>query len=451
MPRIIAFLLCCGLWAGAAEGAKFQEITVRPGDTLWSIANKYLKDPQRWNVIVQHNRMPTKELTVPLPGMTLKVPIEEIKEDLRAAKLVLAKRKVLQRKSDSADWGSAKEGGVLYNGEGLRTLEESWARVEFFSGTPLSLEPNSMAILKAPKKADHDLFLKRGAVQATLARVITPSARIMPKSRDTKYTARVADDLTTKVQVFKGAAEVQDAKGLKTIEVRAGFSTEVALDKTPSVPTKIPRLDEAMLAAVGRAEVGLGSEVQVRRGGASPTMRGVDQLAADLKSLSVGIPIAAYQVQAARDQGFKTIVLDKRFDAYETIDLKRAGLPDGKFWVRVAMIDLLGDVGKFSIGRPYRSGAEQKFESLAFQGFLEITRPDKEEIKTDAVRYNITGRAQTDLTLRINGERIGLDEEGNFSYEAKLKPGVNEFRIEAADVRGNDTTILRRILRGAQQ
>ena len=64
--------------ATTVESSAFQVLIVQPGDTLWAIANKYLKDPARWDEILKNNRLPTKDPTVALPGMTLRVPVRLI-------------------------------------------------------------------------------------------------------------------------------------------------------------------------------------------------------------------------------------------------------------------------------------------------------------------------------------------------------------------------------------
>lgn len=437
MLRSLAFAVALGLAAPAgAAKTEFQEVVVKPGDTLWSIAQQWLKDPREWKSIVEHNKLPTNDPTVALPGMSLRVPKSIIKEDLRSATLVQAVRQVMAREKGRPAWQDAARGRVLFNGDGLRTLAQSWARVEFFGGSLLSLDPNSMAILKSPKQSDHDLFLNRGAVHATVARVKTPSARIVPKEKDTKYTARVLDDLSTRVQVFSGAADVEDAKGLKAVEVRGGFYTDVPLDRAPAVPVKLPKVDTTLRAEIedlgqGRVE----SRLRVRRSGVPPAPG--DALAAQIAELSVGTPVAAYHVQIARDASFGSVLLDRRFDAYEEIDLGAVGLPDGSYWVRVAIIDLLGEKGPFSAPKQQRIGASAQAESLAFRGNLEVLVPEDATTQTRRKSFKILGRADPDLQVTINSERVPKDEDGNFSYSVELEKGENQFRIEAYDLRGN--------------
>lgn len=428
----------------AAAPDKTQSIKVMPGDTLWSLSQKYLKDPKRWNVILKHNSLPTSDPTVALPGMTLKVPTEELKEKYQAATLLDMERSVSFREVESPSWNPAAKKMELFEDWGLRTQESSWARVTFANGGLLKLDANSMAILKSPKKSDYELELKRGVIHTTVARVVTPSARIVPKGGDTKYSARILDDLSTRVQVYKGAADVQDLKGKKNVEVKAGFYTDVALDRAPATPTKMPNVDLAMTPEVRGLDGRSDAVVKLRTG--APSAPGAGSLGADLAALSVGVPVAAYRVQISRTLDFAKPVFQKNFDSGEAIDLAQAGLKDGAYFVRARIIDLLGEEGKWSAPKPYRPGGDDDIQSLAFSGSLEVTRPEEEEVRVKASRYRIMGRASRDLTVLINGERVIKDSEGSFSTEVLLKTGPNNFRIEGSDVGGNDKVIIRKIV-----
>ena len=435
----------------AARDSGLEPITVRPGDTLWSISQKYLKDPTKWSEILKHNKLPTSDPTVALPGMTLKVPTVLIVEKYRAAKLVEAVRRVYSRAKGTADWQDVSKGKLLYHEDGLRTRKESWARVEFHEGSVLSVDPDSMVILKSPKKADHELFLNRGAVHATTARVATPSARIVPKGNDTKYTARVMSDLSTNVKVYKGKAEVQDTKGLKTVTVNAGQATNISLDGLPEVPVRMPDMNADLDANIALGNIRAPSAVSVVRTNlgtqAAPGVGNVSELAVDLQRLTIGMPVAAYHVQVSRNKNFSRLLFEKVYDAYEKIDLKNAGLTNGQYWVRIAIVDLLGDKGSFSQPKRYQVGAVGPTVPIVESDdvLFEVTRPAERESRVNYRKFRIRGRADSDLSVTINGKRVPKDEDGNFTLEVSLVKGENSYTISAVDLRGNDRTITRTI------
>ncbi|MFA5138890.1 MAG: LysM peptidoglycan-binding domain-containing protein [Elusimicrobiota bacterium] len=442
---VLASILAAARLSAAAD-SDFTPITVRAGDTLWSISQKYLKDPKRWNEILKCNKLPTQDPTVALPGMELKVPTGLLKTEYQAATLEQVVRSVLSRKKESAAWDPAKQGKLLYDGDGLRTLAKSWARVKFFGDPPpvLSIDPDSMAILKSPKQSDHDIMLNKGAVHTEQARVWTPSAKVVPTQEGTKYTARVLDDLSTRVQVYRGAAKVSDAKGAKSVEVKAGFFSEIPLDRVPSLPMKIPNIESAMKAELAEIPTGrMETLVNVRR---APAPGGdAAALAASIKEISVGVPVAAYTVQVGNDPKFSRILYESQFDAYESIDLKKANLPDGRYWVRVAIVDLLGEKGRFTDAKPYVVGGRQE-ATLGFKGAFEVTRPEAAEVKVGRGVYRVMGRADPDLQVLMNGERVAKDEGGTFSIDVQLQKGENVLKFQASDLRGNDKTIIRRIV-----
>ncbi|MFH1620447.1 MAG: LysM peptidoglycan-binding domain-containing protein [bacterium] len=353
--------------ADAAEQPKFQKVTVRPGDTLWSIANTYLKDPTNWNEILKYNRLPSSDPSVALPGLVLKVPVYMIKERLRAARLIYYVNEVLFRKRDTADWKGVATGMDLYQDDGLRTAAEAQARVRFSGGEVLTVHQNSLAILRPPRK-NTDLELLRGEVRGTRSRVLTASARITPKTRDTDFSARVKEDMSTLVQVYKGKADVE-AQG-KTVEVSSGFATEVKLELPPSSPVKMPPLpefgkstDRKLVAGTGPSIHFEGSVLSLKglssagsggpAGGSGITVAGVgidSDLSRDVRVVSVGNPIQGYHVQIAGNSDFSLMLLNKEYSILEDIDLKDAIAP-GRYWIRISLIDLLGIEGKFTSAR----------------------------------------------------------------------------------------------------
>lgn len=379
---LCAAALLLSLPAGAAVPGKdavpVQNIIVKPGDTFPSIANTYLKDARKWNEVVKLNSLPPDAIA--MPGMVLKVPVNLIKEQYRAAKLLFYVNEVILRKTGAADWGGVAAQMDLFKGDTLRTRAEARADVQFYTSEVLNLYPNSMVTLRPPNK-DADVDLQAGAIFGRGAKVITPSAKILPRTKDTEYDAKVKEDLTTQVQVRKGRVGVV-AKG-KTVEVEEGFATTVKFDMPPAQPMKLPPMAE--FAEGGGPKLGAGKVPQMKvdgdvislnqsapkagTGGAAVPDLNKNIETGDVndkninateiaKMISVANPVQSYHLQVSQTQNFAAPVLDKNYDAFDTINLAEL-LPPGAYWMRVAYIDLLGFEGKFNAPRQITVGRKR--------------------------------------------------------------------------------------------
>ena len=448
-----AFLLLAfgGSSSVAAPGAEtaFQSVVVRPGDTLWGISHKYLKDPARWDEILKYNRLPTSDPTVALPGMSLRVPVRLIKSQLRAAHLVYLVNRVLHRRKETARWTPSKSAMELYQGDTLRTYEDSKARVKFLNKDLISLEENSMAVIK-PSDQDTDVDLKSGSVFAGRARVITASARITPRTVDTRYSASVEPDLTTKVEVYKGLAAVE-AQG-SSVEVPAGMSTRVMPGLAPEVPREVANLPSL------EARAHEFTSAQAAGGGAAPNPRmtlaapeaeaDAETLRGDIESLHVGIPILGFHMQAARDREFKQIVYDRQYESDERFSPADANLPPGAYWWRVALIDLLGTEEGFSVPRYYTVGIKRdERAAVDISRELNLVSPLEGAVVTaDTVR--VIGVLRNDrLSVRIDGKPVRIDADGNFMVNVPLARGLNDIVVVVSDGKGNVTRFSRRVTR----
>ncbi|UPT72989.1 MAG: LysM peptidoglycan-binding domain-containing protein [Elusimicrobiota bacterium] len=454
--RLAAGLLVL-LLGGAAparaqeDASAFQAVVVKPGDTLWAIANKYLKDPSKWDEIIKHNRLPTKDPTIALPGMTLRVPVRLIKSQLRAAHLVYAVNRVLYRRKETADWKSGKLEMELFQGDSVRTLEESKARVKLLDRELLSLEQNSMAVIK-PAGRDGDLELKSGSVFAGRARVVTATASVTPRSRDTRYAASVEPDLTTRVEVYKGMAAV-DAQGI-SVDVPAGMGTRVQPGLAPEVPKAIadlPELENRAFEYASAVKVGGGAAPEPRGPAAAPPApeADADSLRGDLQSLRVGLPIMGYRIQAAEDRDFAKIVFEKKYEPEDRLRPGEEGLKPGAYWWRIAIIDLLGTEGRFSEPRYYTVGVKRapSAVTLDLKKAVTIAYP-AEDATIDADTVKVSGVLRDDrLSVEVNGKKTRADADGNFLVTVPVKEGMNEIVITVLDGKGNSTDISRRVHR----
>lgn len=335
MKLLLALLLAAELRGASDEQElKFMPVTVRAGDTLWTISQTYLKDPQLWSELLKYNTLPNSDPTVALPGMTLRVPVAILRLPTSGL-LVYMKDRVLFRPRVSAQWRDAQLAEKLHRDDGIRTGENSRARIRFATGRELSLEADSMAVIGPPAEVLRDavLDLKSGALKAVRVSVRTSAARIVPQGQDAAYDAEILSDLSTQVSVYSGAAQVEG--GGRSVEVPSGYSITVVPGAAPGVPRKT-RIGAPSAAAAPKAPAD--ASLKTDSG----------ELRVRLGSLRLGVPVSGYRVQVAETEDFRLVLYDHTFDADERIELRSSQLDPGRYWVRTAAIDLLGEQGQFS-------------------------------------------------------------------------------------------------------
>ena len=335
------------------SGADFQAVIVKPGDTLWSIAHRYLKDPARWDEILKYNKLPTADPTVALPGMQLRVPMRLIKEELRAAHLVARRNQVFFRRTATAEWKPGSDNMELFRNDWIRTMDDSGAEVQFLDHGRLQLGANAMAVIK-PVNKDYAAELKSAGTYIGRAKIMTASAVVTPKSKDTQYVATVRDDLSTKVEVLKGEAEV--AADGQTVSVTEGMLTEVQIGLAPSAPSTVPDMAElrTRVAAHGML-LPTKMAMRGRLPAAAPAAAAVpaDTMAGALQNLKLGEAVSGYRVQCSDNPDMSELLTSKNLDVDQTITAEALGIPPGRHWCRVAVLDLLGVLGKFSQPKQY--------------------------------------------------------------------------------------------------
>jgi hypothetical protein len=420
-----------------------QEITVRDGDTLWGIANYYLKDPQRWPEIIKYNKLPSSDPSVVLPGMKLRVPILLIKEQLRAAHLIYILNEVKFRRKAQPDWQKALTDMELYNEDGLRTFSESRARVKFFSGETLYLDENSLAILK-PEEKQEEIDLMSGGVRASRTKVLARNTIINPKIEPNgpapDFRAKVKEDKTTLVEVYEGRVDVT-AEG-KTVTVTKGFGTEVKFMQPPSLPKTLPPMPDII---PGKPELSADTNPNMKVQAVSKNLELTMKLPEPVYSGSrdssqpqeqktqfLSQTVAKYHLQISSSPGFENPVINETnpFKEKVSVDFKKIGLPDGFYFYRLAYVDQLGFESKFS------SPAQFLIDSTPPK--LDITTPqDQEQFDTEFV--HIEGKTDPGTDLKVNEAQADVDTEGNFITALIPEQGKNTIKFTASDRSGNIT------------
>ncbi len=338
MP-IRRWILFCAVatpvYAGVAEREQLEFITVKGGETPWTLAKTYLNDPQRWHELLPYNPQLSADPTVVLSGMTLRVPTRLVKPHLRAAYLSYIESDVFYKARGKEDWTPAKARMPLYEGDMLRTGSMSRARIKFPLGSVLNLDSHSVVVIRPQLEGDGaDLQLERGMLRAMHLKLKASDAAITPRTKTTIYEATIREDRSTKVEVFSGAAGVK--AGGQELDLAKGYFVEAAEGRLASPPRKSPKDTATELP-----------KISAKSAPASvPTDLG--KFKVDFQSLTVGTALAGFRVQASPSKDFKRVVFDKIYDVDEEIQIRKVSLESGVYWWRVAPVDLLGVTGDYS-------------------------------------------------------------------------------------------------------
>lgn len=346
---------------------EFQNIAVKPGETIEFVAKTYLRDPSQWGEILRYNTLPSRDPHVALPGLTLRMPVKLIREEYQAARLIFRQNRVYFRRKEGVDWNLASDSMDFYRNDAIKTLDDSKAVVRFVDNDLMQVDPGSMAIVM-PTAKDYHVELKRGGVVASTKKIMIGSTVVAPASPGSVFTASIQKDQSTLVQVYKGQASVKS--GGKDVKVDAGQAVNVKEGLIPSLPFKVPDFS-ALKSWVGEFENQLLSRTNkgkktAAEAPASPPPTPVDQSkAASERALKQAAKIQApasvsgYRIQCAIEEDFSHVLTDREIEADVKMSPGDLGLPDGQYWCRIAPIDLMGTQGPFKTPKIYTIGESQ--------------------------------------------------------------------------------------------
>lgn len=420
-----------------------QEVTVKEGDTLWSVSNYYLKNPQSWPEILRYNNLPSSDPNIILPGMRLRVPILLIKENLRAAHLIYILNDVRYRRRAKAEWTKSTLDMELFNNDGLRTFQESKAKVKFFSGEILQLDENSLIILR-PEEKQEEVNLLSGGVRASRAKIIASDTivdpRIEPKGPAPDFRTKIREDKTTLVEVYDGIVDVT-AQG-RTVTLTKGFGTQIKFKEAPSLPTALPPSPDFDLKPSGAKIPGssISANTKATSGSLelnvqSPATSGKMSSKGDASNSKnqakvISQVINKYRVQVSTGYNFSAIIADEvnQIQGKAKVDFKKYMLPDGLYYYRIAYVDDLGFEGRFS--QPVQ------FRIDTVPPAINITSlKDNDEIDTEFII--VEGKTEPGSRLQINEKNLIADDSGAFLTALTPKKGRNLVKIVATDQAGN--------------
>ncbi len=321
----LGVVAACLLAAGSVLHAQEFRYEVRPGDSLWDIASRYLRDIKdlpalaRLNGVTDPRRMP--------PGAAVRIPVSLMREVMVAGTVFSVTGEVLRKVPQSAAANPVRAGQKFNERDVLQAGIGGAATLLLPDGSKIRMaEGAELEVLRMRRFADTMLFdsrlrLARGRVETEVRplgpggrfEILTPAA--VTSVRGTDYRVRAAD-ATSVTEVVEG--RVGFGNDLGTTDVPGGFGARADAGQPPTPPR--PLLPGPELGAVPAVI------------GATPV------------TLSFGAVADAnrYRVQAAADPDFAQPTLDLIVDRPE---VALPATPDGPLHLRVRAIDADGIEG----------------------------------------------------------------------------------------------------------
>lgn len=388
--------------------------TMKRGENLFTLGQKFLNRPIDYRVVQRLNRVPDAH-TIPI-GSVLRIPVTLLKTEPLNAQLVAMRGTV--RITQSGRTLAPRVGMPLPQGSVLETGEDGFATLTLPNGSRTSLPTRTRLRIDHLRRIlltgslDYDLVVEAGKVETRAAplgtdpnsrfRIRTP--RAITAVRGTQFRVGYPDDASlTEVlegKVVAGPSEAA-AEALAT-----GYGARVSPDGRVN--------KEALLAAPDLLVPG---KVQV-----DPQVR---------LTLSALPQAREYRVSIATDAGFSDVIADQRAEATA---FSFDGIPNGSLFVRVSAI-ALSDL----------EGLSQTFAMRRVLTGLSASAA----MDADTMRFNWGGNGEGRRLyhfqiVRDAQDGVPLVDEAGLTDAGimlkRLQPGVYFWRVGVRQTSGDDVT-----------
>lgn len=300
---------------------------VNANDNLYTIASRYLNDPDDWRELQRINGI--SDLFHLQPRTRLRIPKTLLKHRPLSAKVISVIGSIEFAMPNRA-FVPVQEGTSLSEGDRVRVGQDSYLSLLLPNGSHVTLPSNSTILIRKldatvlTSAIDQQFELERGEIDTDVVplksprdvfRITTPSA--VAGVRGTAF--RVVwnpDQRSTAVEVTRGRVDVRHAApALKGVvqTVNAGYGNLTSVGQAAGTPIKL--LDAPQLSHPGKVQTAASVSFEV-------------------------VPVegaTAYRAQITRDAAGLDIIRDRTSNSAH-IDMGE--LPDGNYFVRLAAIDL---------------------------------------------------------------------------------------------------------------
>lgn len=316
---LLAGLAALLLAGGVPVPAQEFRYEVRPGDSLWDIGSRYLRNLEDLPALSRLNGVTDPRRV--LPGTSLRIPVALMREVMVAGTAFAVTGEVLRRTPHATAASPLRAGQRFGERDVLQAGMGGAATLLLPDGSKIRMvEGAELEILRMRRFADTLLFdsrlrLTRGRVETEVRplgaggrfEILTPAA--VTSVRGTDYRVRAAEAAAV-TEVVEGQVGFGNAAG--TTEVPGGFGARVEAGRPPAAP-------RPLLA---------GPDL-----GALPAVLGVTPVTLVFPAVPGA---ASYRVQTAADPAFSRPMFD---GVVAMPELTLPHVPDGDLHLRVRAID----------------------------------------------------------------------------------------------------------------
>jgi len=300
--------------------------SVRPGDNLWNLSEKYLPHTGYTRRLQAHNQI-EDPYHIP-PGSSLRIPVAWMRATPTDATVINVHGEISFTTTDGAQPQSLAAGTSLSTGARIFTGADSNATVEFHDGSRLVVQSDSELRLDELRAyADSGMLISRTRLQqgrsesrvqpargpGSRFEIRTPAAVTAVRGTDYRVSADDAGQ-SSRAEVLGGKVAV--SSGHRTRLVPAGFGTVVAAAGKPPLPPVrlLPAPDlGALPPLLERVPIDF----------ALPPVAGA----------------SGYRVQVAANAELSPLLFDRTFPSPL---IRGIELPDGEYLLRARAVDERG-------------------------------------------------------------------------------------------------------------
>jgi hypothetical protein len=311
------------------------ELSVRDGDTLIGLSDRYLARPADWPKLQRLNRVADPKRLQ--PGSTIRIPVAWLREEVDRAEVLSVAGNVT-----GADGSRLAVGNKLGAGAAVRTGADGFATLRTPDGSLIAVQPKSeVRITGLGRYVNTDAFstllrMVSGRVEAVVDKLRGPSRF------EVQTDLAVAGVRGTR---FRVASEAQDGAA------KPRSRTEVLEGAVAFVPSGAKAVSDGVQVAAGQGSVT--DDSGRPRPAVTLLPAPVPDAAAALQERLVTrfriAPITGasrYRAQVATDREFRQGIADGEFREPE---IKFGDLPDGDYFLRARAVDALGLEGSDTV------------------------------------------------------------------------------------------------------